>query len=84
MTEIIVSGDKLANLKRLAILKIEKSAIERECKTLQASLDLPKPEEVSENAQYILKNGNGDIVAKFTIFWRDGYSVAGSFCGRLA
>lgn len=85
-TAVVEIGLKVASedWKRFLKLKAEKSAIERELKKLEESFDFPKAEEVAEEKQLVIFNGNGDEVGKLSVYWYGGATIPPAWRRRIS
>jgi cytochrome oxidase Cu insertion factor (SCO1/SenC/PrrC family) len=69
---------------KLVAIKAEKSALEKQIKALQVTLEIPEAKDIAENVTLLVVDGNGDTRGKYTVSYREGYKVAGGWVGRLS
>jgi hypothetical protein len=61
----------------------EKTALELDLKTLKETFNLPAPDATTEG-KYVVHNGNGDTVGKYSVSFRKAYEVKETYAGRLS
>jgi cell division protein FtsB len=65
-------------------LKSEKSALERQIKTLEESFQLPEAKDIAREISGVIKNGNGDEVGKISFFHYPGANIPAGWRRRIS
>lgn len=79
MKTIKVSPEILARIRRL---RGAENAIAKIHKGLRESLGLPEASKATEG-EFVLVDGNGNGIGKYTVSHRDGYTVKAGYVGKL-